>query len=256
MRIVWRAGAWELALATTIWLLAPSRHEVWDLVRAPQAFVDSYGADAAALVVASAVLCAICGVLVVAVALTAVAEIREQPACGIAGGRAWPVMQLAALMVGAAVLPAACAPVGAPASTSTSATAEPSQDAGPTVIDQFDWPAEGAEQAPPVTTQPPTTDQPETDQPASPEVEPPPATSPPPVADGEPAAGGTAYTVVAGDCLWSIAAQQLGPNASLADIADAVDDLWSANAEAIGSDPDRLLPGQVLQLPFGPPISA
>lgn len=245
MRVVARAIAWELGLAMVLWLLAPAPREVWDLVRAPQAYVDASGADAAAVVLASALLSVLCGVLAVAVAAAAVGELHQSSAGVRSAVR--PVMQLAALMVGAAVLPAACAPVGAPASTSTSSPADPTQDAAPTVIDQFDWPAAGAEQAPPATTtQPPDPSQaPPSGDPAAPEAS--------PGADDASATGSATYTVTSGDCLWSIAAALLGPGASLADIADAVDDLWLANAAVIGADPDRLLPGQVLQLPFPPP---
>lgn len=242
MRVVSRAIAWELGLATVFWLLAPAPREVWDLVRAPQAYVDASGANAAAVVLASALLCALCGVLAVAVAAAAVGELH-QSAAGVRSA-VRPVMQLAALMVGAAVLPAACAPVGAPASTSTSSPADPTQDAAPTVIDQFDWPAAGAEQAPPATTaQPPLP-------PPTPPSEAPPA---PKASPGAADDTGATYTVVSGDCLWSIATALLGPGVSLAEIADAVDDLWIANSAAIGTDPDLLLPGQVLQLPFPPP---
>ncbi len=55
-------------------------------------------------------------------------------------------------------------------------------------------------------------------------------------------------TVHQGDCLWTIAAETLD-----SDDAPRVDGYWRAifrlNHSVIGSDPDHLLPGQVLRLP-------
>src|SRR5665809_38393 len=55
-------------------------------------------------------------------------------------------------------------------------------------------------------------------------------------------------TVHRGDCLWTIAAEALGSVD-----AQRVDGYWRAifrlNHSVIGSDPDHLLPGQVLRLP-------
>jgi nucleoid-associated protein YgaU len=62
--------------------------------------------------------------------------------------------------------------------------------------------------------------------------------------------------VVSGDCLWHIAADsllgQLGRLPTDGEVATAVDAWWHANADVIGPDRDRLLPGQVLRAP-GPP---
>jgi hypothetical protein len=52
-----------------------------------------------------------------------------------------------------------------------------------------------------------------------------------------------------GDTLWSIAARQLGPGATTADVAEAWPRWWQANRRRIGDDPDLLLPGQVLTAP-------
>lgn len=56
-------------------------------------------------------------------------------------------------------------------------------------------------------------------------------------------------TVLAGDNLWDIAALHLGPEATDADIAVEWPRWYLANRAVIGSDPDRLLPGQVLVPP-------
>jgi hypothetical protein len=64
------------------------------------------------------------------------------------------------------------------------------------------------------------------------------------------------HVVVRGDCLWDIAAARLldagGRPAGDGEIAAAVHAWWRTNAAAIGPDPDRLLPGQVLSPPASP----
>jgi nucleoid-associated protein YgaU len=61
------------------------------------------------------------------------------------------------------------------------------------------------------------------------------------------------HVVVRGDCLWHIAESRLrarsGAPPTDGQIARAVHDWWTANADVIGPDPDRLLPGQVLRPP-------
>ncbi|WP_328996481.1 LysM peptidoglycan-binding domain-containing protein [Kribbella sp. NBC_01245] len=52
-----------------------------------------------------------------------------------------------------------------------------------------------------------------------------------------------------GDTLWSIARAELGPNCTDRAIAARWPDWYATNAAAIGPDPDRLEPGQVLQQP-------
>lgn len=56
-------------------------------------------------------------------------------------------------------------------------------------------------------------------------------------------------TVRSGDTLWAIAARHLGPNADAAAIAEEWPRWHEANREAIGDDPDLLLPGTVLVPP-------
>jgi len=57
----------------------------------------------------------------------------------------------------------------------------------------------------------------------------------------EPPATGT-YTVVKGDSLWKIAQKLLGAGAKYTLIYDA-------NKDVIGSDPNKIYPGQVLTIP-------
>ncbi|MBT1003008.1 hypothetical protein KIH31_10350 [Paenarthrobacter sp. DKR-5] len=66
-----------------------------------------------------------------------------------------------------------------------------------------------------------------------------------------PATGAPAGSVVVrdGDCLWSIAARQLGPDATDVDIARAWPRWHAANLAVIGEDPSHILPGQVLVPP-------
>src|SRR4051812_27971727 len=56
-------------------------------------------------------------------------------------------------------------------------------------------------------------------------------------------------TVRRGDTLWSIAARHLGPSASDAEIAHEWPRWYAANRDALGDDPDLLLPGQQLRPP-------
>jgi hypothetical protein len=53
-----------------------------------------------------------------------------------------------------------------------------------------------------------------------------------------------------GDSLWQIAAANLPPDATTADIAAAWPAWYELNADTIGPDPNVILPGQVLRTPF------
>lgn len=80
---------------------------------------------------------------------------------------------------------------------------------------------------------------------APPEVE---AASPvaaavPPVAA---ASGACQRVVAAGDTLWDLAAERLGPGASVADVSAATLALHRANTLVVGPDPDLIHPGAVL----------
>ncbi len=57
------------------------------------------------------------------------------------------------------------------------------------------------------------------------------------------------HVVLRGESLWSIAAAELGPNASDSAIAARWPHWYAANRAVIGPDPDLLLPGQVLHSP-------
>lgn len=52
-----------------------------------------------------------------------------------------------------------------------------------------------------------------------------------------------------GDTLWDLAARHLGQEATSEEIARAWPQWFAANRDLIGSNPDLLLPGQVLRIP-------
>jgi nucleoid-associated protein YgaU len=55
-----------------------------------------------------------------------------------------------------------------------------------------------------------------------------------------------------GDSLWRITADELGPRATDAEIAERWPEWYGANRRLIGSDPDLIHPGQVLHTPPTP----
>ncbi|WP_141014103.1 LysM peptidoglycan-binding domain-containing protein [Nocardioides sambongensis] len=59
-------------------------------------------------------------------------------------------------------------------------------------------------------------------------------------------------TVRPGDSLWALARALLGASADDTEVASYVVELHAANHDVIGSDPDLIRPGQVLDLPHRP----
>jgi nucleoid-associated protein YgaU len=55
--------------------------------------------------------------------------------------------------------------------------------------------------------------------------------------------------VKTGDSLWSIAAAELGPNATAEAIAGRWPQWYEANRQLIGPNPNLIIPGQVLNPP-------
>ena len=68
-----------------------------------------------------------------------------------------------------------------------------------------------------------------------------------PSEEGSPAA--PTRTVLPGDSLWEIARAQLPPGADAATIDETWREIYALNADAIGSDPNLIRPGQTLLLP-------
>jgi nucleoid-associated protein YgaU len=207
------------AVAAVLGALAPAPADLLATVGAGQRTVDAAGPDA--LVVAAA---ALLGWLVWAwgalgLLLTAVSGVpglvgdisRLVLRCLLpAGARRAAVIALG-LGLGVAG-PVAAVPV----------LAVPVASAAPSAAAVPDWPAAGPESSPLPTAVP--------DWPAP-----------------------TGRVVVRGDCLWDLAASWLRDRnhvePSTGEIASAVAAWWAANADVIGTDPDLLLPGQVLVPP-------
>lgn len=81
-----------------------------------------------------------------------------------------------------------------------------------------------------------------------------PQTPPPGAAPtGRPTAERPTVTVRSGDCLWDIAARELGPDATPREVDRRWRDWHRENADAIGPDPHLLLPGTVLTAPVFSP---
>ncbi len=61
--------------------------------------------------------------------------------------------------------------------------------------------------------------------------------------------GGATVRVRVGDCLWTLAATRLGPDAHAAEVASYWPRIHALNRDVIGPDPDLIHPGQHLRLP-------
>ena len=228
-------------MAAAAWVLSsmgPGLPELRAALADPQGLVDRSGPDAFVLVLVPVLawLCWAWGA--VGLLLTAVSTVP-----GAAGRLAgWLLGHLlpgsarraAALALGlglGTVGPVALLPVDHPVVASAAAAEEVDVERGPELVD---WPTAPA---PDVVPDWPTA-------PADPPGAPP---DWPHVAPGE-------HVVVRGECLWDIARDWLqqqarGAPVTPVEIGRATRDWWQANAAVIGSDPDRLLPGQVLRPP-------
>ncbi|MEI8409227.1 MULTISPECIES: LysM peptidoglycan-binding domain-containing protein [unclassified Kribbella] len=69
------------------------------------------------------------------------------------------------------------------------------------------------------------------------------------VRSGQPVRVPARVVVKPGDTLWSIAANELGPNSTAEAVAARWPAWYDANRQQIGPDPDLILPGQVLRIP-------
>lgn len=200
---------------------APGPAELLSAVQSPEQWVGLHGADSAVLVVAAMVGWLVLAWLVAGIVILAATELP-----GLAGrvaGHVAAVVLPAALRQGLAL----SLGIGLVTAGSGVAAAEPASGAppGPTPGASVDWP-----QQPPLVPDPPPTG--------------PPVSGPPEI--GDPIDG---VVVAAGDSLWKIAANRLGPQVGDPAIATAVQDWYTANRAVIGSDPDLIHPGQRLMPP-------
>jgi hypothetical protein len=102
--------------------------------------------------------------------------------------------------------------------------------APPERLPSLDWPLTALGSGRPAELPPVTAPQP-------PPTAPQPSPSPPP------------HCVQSGDTLWALAAAELPPAATGAEITAAWQQIYAANRSVIGSDPALLLPGQLLVIP-------
>ena len=124
------------------------------------------------------------------------------------------------------------------------ARSHPSAAPGPAVTQNLDWPTS------PTATSTPTPSAAIAQPTAAPTAsEPPRQHAPAPAAR---AADRQAVVVQPGDCLWHVAAEALGPDATDRQIATTWPTWWSANRAAIGDDPNLLRPGTTLLPPQHP----
>lgn len=222
------AGTYTLLVSTCLagcLALGPSWDDVRDLATAPQQLTHEAGADHTAVVIVGLLLWILCGWLTIAVACCMGGALpgRGGRVCSRIGRHISP--RLARRVLGAAVgisLGPAVAPsaVASPPTYTVVAVTDLTQDDAVLIEEAgVDWPV----------------------QPAIPVS---PTESPPAPPDGT-----TTIAVRPGDCLWSLVEAHLGYGATLAEISDEVDRWWDRNADIIGTDPDLLIPDQVLVIP-------
>lgn len=228
VRALTRQGTLLLGLVVVGWSVRPQWADLQAAVRDPQALVDLRGPESLVLLLIQLIACGLCGWTALACALL-IAASRRPAGVGArlalaAVPRALRRPVAAALGVGVLALTACGRTDAAPA---TSISAPPAYAAS---SDGFDWPA-----APPAEV-PAEPGAPQTDDPGSPAAE--------DASDAD-----LVHVVQPGDCLWSIAADRLGPGASAAETAYLVDEIYFANTQAIGADPNLLHPGTALTLP-------
>lgn len=211
--------------------LAPSPATVVHDLAAPQQLVGAHGPEALLVAATAALAWAIwawglLGLLLAAAgalpgAFGALARLAQRVLIPATGRRA------AALVLGIGVGLAgpgsvALAADDAPAGAASASTGAPVPDWPTAAVP--DWPAAPAP----------------TDQPTGPPI-------------GQPTGP---HVVVHGECLWHISGawlqERTGRTPTNAEIAADVGAWWQGNAAVIGSDPDRILPGQVLRPPEGP----
>jgi hypothetical protein len=274
-----RLGALLAADAGVLVLARPALADVWRHLRHPTAWVDTAGTDAALGTVAAALLWLAAAWLAAGLLALLAGELPGATGrIGTALSRRLLPRALAAGIAGAAGLGVLLAPVATaappppPPGTSTPALPAPTWPVGPTS------PGAGqlhvrqsnattpARHRPPASTPLPARTRPSASAPAqggpsrepgrSPTQppQPPERTTPPahraqPVSRPQHTADQSAVQVRRGDSLWLIAARRLGAHPRPAEIAASWPRWYAANRAVIGTDPDLILPGQVLTEP-------
>lgn len=211
------------AVAEALAVLAPSPAGVLGALSAPQALVDTAGPGALVLAAVGGLAWLVWAWGALGLLLTA--------AGALPGALGWAARLLLRAVLPAGARQAAAAalglglvlqvPLAATALASTGATSPAAEPGAPAVPD---WPTG----SPDGTATPPR----------------------------EPSPSPASHVVVRGDCLWDIATDHLrtanGRSPSAAEVARGVSAWWSQNRAVIGSDPDLVLPGQVLSPPQTP----
>ena len=221
------------AIAVALGMLTPPLTAMADALAAPQRTVDSQGADVLVSATVGLLAWTVWAWGVLGLTLTAASALP-----GLMGGAARLAVQVvlpagarrsAALLLGLGL--GVATPVMGVAWPALAPVASAAASAGEDVPD---WPAPTAE-ADPVPDWPTGTES-VPDAPATPTA--------------------AERVVVRGDCLWHIAADsllgELGRLPTDGEIAAAAHAWWTTNADVIGPDPDRLVPGQVLRPPEPP----
>jgi nucleoid-associated protein YgaU len=227
-RLMLTAAAMAL-IAALLTALTPPPAELVEALAAPQRTADASGPDELVLAVAGALAWAVWAWGCLGLALTAASALPGL--LGTGARLATHVVLPAGARRSAAVLLGLGLGVAPLAGAVTPLLAVPAAAAGPTSVP--DWPAGEPAVAVPASAAP--------------------ASTVPDWPGVAAAAEQGTHVVVRGDCLWDIAEARLleraGTPPTDSEIARAVHAWWTANADVVGPDPDRLLPGQVLRAP-------
>ncbi|TQN41556.1 hypothetical protein FHU33_0925 [Blastococcus colisei] len=226
-RLALTAAAMAL-IATALAGLTPGVDEMTGTLAAPQRTVDTAGPDALVIAAAGLLAWAVWAWGVLGLGLTAASVLPGL--LGTAARLATQVLLPAGARRSAGLLLGLGLGVAAPIAGVAVTVTAPAAAAAAPAVGVPDWPAAAVPAAAPAPTSVP--DWP-AEQPAAPER--------------------GSHVVVRGDCLWHIAEARLLERAGMpptdGETARAVHAWWAANADVIGPDPDRLLPGQVLRPP-------
>jgi len=222
------------AIAVALAALTPAIPDMTGALTTAQRTADTAGPDVLVISAAGLLAWAVWCWGAIGLALTAATALP-----GVVGGGArlllYVVLPAGARRSAALALGLGLGVVGPLLGTAAGLPLVPSASAAPAGSSVPDWPAAEAASATPDWPTRSTTAVP--DWPAGPDVT-------------------GAHVVVRGDCLWHIAAgrllDELGRPASNGEVATGARAWRAANADVIGLDPDRLLPGQVLRPPGSP----